>query len=106
MLEEYFAKARRRKSPPLIVEGIQGVGGINEASARPLPTVTISELARKHHGAIFVANGIQCGIWPEAGKVLFATIMPGVDADIYTMAKGMGNGFTVAGDYHRATATG
>jgi len=90
-LEEYFAKDGDAISS-VIVEGIQGVGGINEASADFLQA--ISRLARKHQ-AIFIADSIQCG-YGRSGR-FFSHDYAGVDADIYTMAKGMGNGFPVAG---------
>jgi acetylornithine/N-succinyldiaminopimelate aminotransferase len=76
----------------VIVEGIQGVGGINEASAGFLQE--ISRLC-KEYNAIFIADSVQCG-YGRSGK-FFSHDHAGVDADIYTMAKGMGNGFPVAG---------
>jgi len=76
----------------VIVEGIQGVGGIREASAPFLQK--ISRLC-KEYGAVFIADSVQCG-YGRSGK-FFSHDYAGVDADIYTMAKGMGNGFPVAG---------
>ncbi len=76
----------------VIIEGIQGVGGINEASNSFLQK--ISSLCKKHN-AIFIADSVQCG-YGRSGK-FFSHDYAGVDADIYTMAKGMGNGFPVAG---------
>jgi len=76
----------------VIVEGIQGVGGIREASAAFLQK--ISALCKKH-GSVFIADSVQCG-YGRSGK-FFSQDHAGVDADIYTMAKGMGNGFPVAG---------
>jgi acetylornithine/N-succinyldiaminopimelate aminotransferase len=76
----------------VIIEGIQGVGGINEASAAFLQK--IASLC-KEHGAVFIADSVQCG-YGRTGK-FFSHDYAGVDADIYSMAKGMGNGFPVAG---------
>jgi acetylornithine aminotransferase len=76
----------------VIIEGIQGVGGIREASASFLQK--ISKLC-KEYGAVFIADSVQCG-YGRSGK-FFSHDYAGVDADIYTMAKGMGNGFPVAG---------
>ena len=76
----------------VIIEGIQGVGGINEADAGFLQA--ISRLC-KENGAVFVADSVQCG-YGRSGR-FFSQDHAGVDADIYTMAKGMGNGFPVAG---------
>jgi acetylornithine/N-succinyldiaminopimelate aminotransferase len=90
-LEAYFEKHGAETSS-VIAEGIQGVGGIIEATTGFLQT--ISRLCRKH-GSIFVADSVQCG-YGRSGK-FFSQDHAGVDADIYTMAKGMGNGFPVAG---------
>jgi acetylornithine/N-succinyldiaminopimelate aminotransferase len=76
----------------VIIEGIQGVGGIYEAAAPFLRK--ISSLC-KTHGAVYIADGVQCG-YGRSGK-FFSHDYASVDADIYTMAKGMGNGFPVAG---------
>jgi acetylornithine/N-succinyldiaminopimelate aminotransferase len=90
-LEEYFGRHGGGVSS-VIVEGIQGVGGINEASAGFLQA--ISRLCKKYN-AVFIADSVQCG-YGRSGK-FFSHDYAGVDADIYTMAKGMGNGFPVAG---------
>ena len=90
-LEECF-KANGGEIAAVIIEGIQGVGGINEAAAPFLQA--ISRLCRKYD-AVFVADSVQCG-YGRSGK-FFSQDYAGVDADIYTMAKGMGNGFPVAG---------
>jgi acetylornithine/N-succinyldiaminopimelate aminotransferase len=85
-------KAEGDNIAAVIVEGIQGVGGINEASAPFLQS--ISNLCKKF-GSVFIADEVQCG-YGRSGK-FFAHDYAGVDADIYTMAKGMGNGFPVGG---------
>jgi acetylornithine aminotransferase len=90
-LEECFAKNGKEISS-VIIEGIQGVGGIHVAEESFLRK--ISELCKKH-GAVYIADGIQCG-YGRSGK-FFSHDFAGVNADIYTMAKGMGNGFPVAG---------
>ncbi len=90
-LEECF-KAQGNEIAAVIIEGIQGVGGINEASAPLLQA--ISKLCKKY-GSVFIADSVQCG-YGRSGK-FFSQDYAGVDADIYTMAKGMGNGFPVAG---------
>jgi acetylornithine/N-succinyldiaminopimelate aminotransferase len=76
----------------VIVEGIQGVGGINVANASFLQL--IRKLCDKHD-AVFVADAVQCG-YGRTGK-FYSHDFAGIDADIYSMAKGMGNGFPVAG---------
>ena len=76
----------------VIVEGIQGVGGINVADEDFLKK--IRELCDKYK-AVYIADSVQCGCG-RSGK-FFSHDFAGVNADIYTMAKGMGNGFPVAG---------
>lgn len=76
----------------VIIEGIQGVGGINEAT--PAFLQTIRSLCDEHN-AVFIADSVQCG-YGRTGQ-FYSHDISGVNADIYTMAKGMGNGFPVAG---------
>jgi acetylornithine/N-succinyldiaminopimelate aminotransferase len=90
-LENCFAKQGSAISS-VIIEGIQGVGGINVAEESFLKK--IRSLCDKH-GAVYIADSVQCG-FGRSGK-FFSHDFAGVNADIYTMAKGMGNGFPVAG---------
>src|ERR1700741_1433067 len=76
----------------VIIEGIQGVGGINGANESFLQLI---RSLCDEHGAVYVADSVQCG-FGRSGK-FFSHDFGGVNADIYTMAKGMGNGFPVAG---------
>lgn len=90
-LEACFA-AQGAEIAGVIVEGIQGVGGIHEASKAFLQKIrTLCDT----HGAVFIADSIQCG-YGRSGQ-FFAHDWAGVQADLYTTAKGMGNGFPVAG---------
>ncbi len=76
----------------VIIEGIQGVGGIYEAGTSFLQA--IRKLCDQY-GSIYIADSVQCG-YGRSGA-FFSHDIAGVKADIYTMAKGMGNGFPVAG---------
>lgn len=76
----------------VIIEGIQGVGGINIANESFLQWI---RSLCDEHGAVYIADSVQCG-YGRSGR-FFAHDFAGVNADIYTMAKGMGNGFPVAG---------
>jgi acetylornithine aminotransferase len=90
-LELYF-KNHGNEIAAVIVEGIQGVGGINVAENSFLLTI------RKNcdlYGAVYVADSVQCG-YGRSGK-FFSHDFAGVEADIYSMAKGMGNGFPIGG---------
>lgn len=74
----------------VIIEGIQGVGGIIEAN------VSFLQLIRQlctAHGSVFIADSVQCG-YGRSGQ-FFAHDIAGINADIYSMAKGMGNGFPI-----------
>ena len=76
----------------VIIEGIQGVGGIREASVSFLQKIRALCDA---NNAVYIADSVQCG-YGRSGQ-FFAHDYAGVQADIYTTAKGMGNGFPVAG---------
>jgi acetylornithine/N-succinyldiaminopimelate aminotransferase len=90
-LENCFREQGKEISS-VIIEGIQGVGGINVASDSFLKKIrTLCD----EYGAVYIADSVQCG-YGRSGK-FFSHDYAGVNADIYSMAKGMGNGFPVAG---------
>ncbi|QQL51147.1 aspartate aminotransferase family protein [Mucilaginibacter ginkgonis] len=76
----------------VIIEGIQGVGGIKVA---PIEFLQQIRTLCDEHNAVFIADSVQCG-YGRTGR-FFSHDFAGVDADIYTMAKGMGNGFPIGG---------
>ncbi len=90
-LQKYFNENGNDIST-VIIEGIQGVGGINVASDSFLQK--IRSLCDEYN-ALYVADSVQCG-YGRTGK-FYSQDFSGAAADIYTMAKGMGNGFPVAG---------
>lgn len=90
-LEDHF-RIHGKEISSVIIEGIQGVGGINVASESFLQKI---RALCDEFGAVFIADGIQCG-YGRSGK-FFSHDFAGISADIYSMAKGMGNGFPVAG---------
>ncbi len=90
-LNEYFSKYGDEIAA-IIVEGIQGVGGIQVASIPFLQT--IRALCSKYN-AVYIADSVQCG-YGRTGY-FYSHDYADVKADIYTMAKGMGNGFPIAG---------
>lgn len=90
-LEDCFKKMGGEISS-VIVEGIQGVGGINIASDSFLQKI---RSLCDEYGAVYIADSVQCG-YGRSGK-FFSHDYAGVNADIYTMAKGMGNGFPIGG---------
>lgn len=90
-LEKCFEHSGKEVSS-VIIEGIQGVGGINVAEISFLKK--IRSLCDTYN-AVYIADSVQCG-YCRSGK-FFSHDFAGANADIYTMAKGMGNGFPVAG---------
>jgi len=90
-LEDCF-KENGKEISSVIIEGIQGVGGINVAEESFLKKI---RQFCDEYGAVYIADSVQCG-YGRSGK-FFSHDFAGVNADIYTMAKGMGNGFPVAG---------
>ncbi|NDA61435.1 MAG: aspartate aminotransferase family protein [Chitinophagia bacterium] len=90
-LEDCFKKAGSTIAA-VIIEGIQGVGGIRVASASFLRLI---QQQCKQYGALLIADSVQCG-YGRSGE-FFSHDFAQVDADMYTMAKGMGNGFPIGG---------
>ena len=87
-----FAKAINNEVAAVIIEGIQGVGGIH------VPTNEFLELLSKkckEVGALLILDEVQSG-YGRTGK-FFAHQFAGIEADLITIAKGMGNGFPVGG---------
>ncbi|RAJ34390.1 aspartate aminotransferase family protein [Pedobacter cryoconitis] len=90
-LKQAFA-AYGEEISSVIIEGIQGVGGIKEASVSFLQLIrTLCD----QYNAVYIADSVQCG-YGRTG-LFYSHDYAGVNADVYTMAKGMGNGFPVAG---------
>lgn len=74
----------------VIIEGIQGVGGIREASKSFLQKI---RSLCDQYDAVYIADSVQCG-YGRTGQ-FYSHDYAGVEADIYSMAKGMGNGFPI-----------
>ena len=76
----------------VIIECIQGVGGIQMAT--PEFAQGLAE-ACKRHGAVLICDEIQCG-YGRSGK-FFAHQWLGIRPDMITVAKGIANGFPMGG---------
>jgi acetylornithine/N-succinyldiaminopimelate aminotransferase len=88
-LEQAFADHKNEISS-VIIEGIQGVGGIQVATESFLKKIrTLCD----ENNTVFIADSVQCG-YGRTGK-FYSHDFAGVNADIYSMAKGMGNGFPI-----------
>jgi acetylornithine aminotransferase len=76
----------------VIIEGIQGVGGVN------IPDASFLQLLRSlcdQYNASLILDEVQSG-YGRSGY-FFAHQYAGIKADLITVAKGMGNGFPVGG---------
>lgn len=83
---------RKNDVAAVIIEGIQGVGGLDQGSA-----AFFQDLQRlcKQYKAILILDEIQSG-YGRSGK-FFSFQHHGIEPDIISMAKGMGNGFPIGG---------
>jgi acetylornithine aminotransferase len=77
----------------IIIEGIQGVGGIQVPSSVFLQG--ISALAKKY-GAKLILDEVQSG-YGRTGRFFAHQWTEGIMPDLISMAKGMGNGFPIGG---------
>ena len=90
--EQAFLETINTEISSVIIEGIQGVGGI------VLPNNSFLQLLSrkcKEVGALFILDEVQSG-YGRTGK-FFAHQFSGIEADLITIAKGMGNGFPIGG---------
>ncbi len=87
-----FEQAMNKDVCAVIVEGIQGFGGIH------IPTNSFLQKLQSEcekFGALLILDEIQSG-YGRSGK-FFAHQYSNVQPDLITVAKGMGNGFPIAG---------
>ncbi|WP_422349189.1 aspartate aminotransferase family protein [Flagellimonas sp.] len=76
----------------VILETIQGVGGLDEPTT---PFLQFVAEKCKQNGVVLIADEVQCG-FGRSGK-FFAFQHHNIQPDIISIAKGMGNGFPVGG---------
>lgn len=91
-LESVRTSLAKEDVSAVIVEGIQGVGGVY------VPDVTFLEELQKlcnEHNTVLILDEIQSG-YGRSGK-FFAFQYADIQPDIITVAKGMGNGFPIGG---------
>ncbi len=90
-----FAKALQEHGQDLaavIIEGIQGVGGVKMPEPAFLKTIAVG---CEKVGALLILDEVQSG-YGRSGK-FFAHQHADIKPHLITMAKGMGNGFPVGG---------
>lgn len=83
---------RKNETCAVIVEVIQGIGGLDEATTEFYQGL---EALCRQYNTLLIADEIQCG-FGRTGD-FFAFQKHGITPDIISMAKGMGNGFPVGG---------
>ncbi len=91
-LEAWEEELQKGDVCAVILECIQGVGGIQMATAEFAQGLA---KACKQHGAVLICDEIQCG-YGRSGK-FFAHQWLGIRPDIITVAKGIANGFPMGG---------
>jgi acetylornithine/N-succinyldiaminopimelate aminotransferase len=82
------AKAITPETAAILVEPVQGEGGIRQFPTQSLKR--LRELCDKH-GLLLIYDEVQCGVG-RTGK-LFAYEWSGVEPDLMAIAKGIGGGF-------------
>lgn len=90
--ERAFTDAINSEVAAVIIEGIQGVGGIR------VPNASFLELVAKKcktAGALLILDEVQSG-YGRTGR-FFAHQFSSIKPDLITVAKGMGNGFPIGG---------
>ena len=90
--EQAFTQSMSKDIAAVIIEGIQGVGGIHLSTGSFLQLLSKK---CKETGALLILDEVQSG-YGRTGK-FFAHKYSGIEADLITIAKGMGNGFPVGG---------
>ncbi|MDD4108144.1 MAG: aminotransferase class III-fold pyridoxal phosphate-dependent enzyme [Prolixibacteraceae bacterium] len=91
-IESVENELKTGEAAAVIIEGIQGIGGINIPDNQFL--VSLEKLTKKY-GTLLILDEIQSG-YGRTGR-FFAHQYTDVKPDIITMAKGMGNGFPIGG---------
>ena len=89
-IELVEAELQKGDVSSVIIEGIQGVGGLDEGTTEFFQAL---EKACKKYGAVLILDEVQSG-YGRSGK-FFAYQHHDIKADIISVAKGMGNGFPV-----------
>ncbi|MEV6599620.1 aspartate aminotransferase family protein [Actinoplanes sp. NPDC051346] len=97
-LREVLATTTAGDVAALIAEPIQGVGGFVHA-----PDGLFGALKKEldNHGILFIADEVQTG-WGRTGDHFWGYQAHDVQPDLITFAKGIGNGFALAGVVGRA----
>ena len=91
-LETFKSELSKGDVCAVIIETIQGVGGLEQPSQEFYSSIAA---LCKENKVVLIADEVQCG-YGRSGK-FFAFQHYGIKPDIITVAKGMGNGFPIGG---------
>ena len=91
-LETFKSELSKGDVCAVIIETIQGVGGLDQPSQEFYSSIAA---LCKENKVVLIADEVQCG-YGRSGK-FFAFQHYGIKPDIITVAKGMGNGFPIGG---------
>ncbi|MEP2023216.1 MAG: aminotransferase class III-fold pyridoxal phosphate-dependent enzyme [Reichenbachiella sp.] len=91
-LEAVTKALKSKEYAAVIIEGIQGIGGIYKPTNEFL--IALEQICKKT-GTMLILDEIQSG-YGRSGK-FFAFQYAGIQPDLVTVAKGMGNGFPIGG---------
>ncbi len=92
-LEDVEEKLKEGNIAGIIIEGIQGVGGIHVPD--PLFLQRLAELTKKYKAKL-ILDEVQSG-YGRTGRFFAHQWVDDLIPDLITMAKGMGNGFPIGG---------
>ncbi|MGV6845766.1 MAG: aspartate aminotransferase family protein [Lutibacter sp.] len=91
-IELVLAEIEKEDVSAIIIEGIQGVGGLDEGTSEFFQQ--LEKLCKKNE-VLLILDEVQSG-YGRSGK-FFAFQYHNIHPDIITVAKGMGNGFPIGG---------
>lgn len=91
-IESFTSEIKKLDVCAVILEAVQGVGGLDEPSTQFYQQIT--QLC-KEYKVVLIADEVQSG-YGRTGK-FFGFQHHGIQPDIISIAKGMGNGFPVGG---------
>ncbi|WP_433217516.1 aspartate aminotransferase family protein [Dactylosporangium sp. CS-047395] len=97
-LREVLATTTAGPVACLIAEPIQGVGGFTHG---PDKLMAVWQRVLDEHGILLISDEVQTG-WGRTGEHFWGYQAHGITPDLLTFAKGIGNGFALAGVVGRA----
>lgn len=91
-VDDIIDEISKGDSAGVIIEAIQGIGGLDCISSEALQSISA---ACEATNTLLIMDEVQCG-YGRSGD-FFAYAPSGIKPDIITTAKGMGNGFPIGG---------